>query len=237
MSSYTGWLHFPPTIFAELGVLPPMRTVSTSSRFFKGLQNICRHEIIYRLLLPSTLLRMFHQRHPSFMTTCILMQATLGLRAGQMLLITPEHFINNTHHHVPPFKKCKTSSLLPIMHVPPTLLHRFLYYAVSTHLPIVRLTVAQYERKFTNTVKKLGCQLSSHSARHAFATIQALLNVAIFIIAQHLCHADPETSRTYIHELSAQELQVIYAHPELFIPIQQKGIVSLPHCSSLLMAK
>ena len=89
---------------------------------------------------------------------------------------------------------------------------------------------ATYAKAFAAALKKLHINDSTHAARHAFATIQSILQVAIPIIGKYMLHAKPEyTTPAYIHPLSAAEVQIIMKHPELFIPISpHTKLVSSP---------
>ena len=76
-------------------------------------------------------------------------------------------------------------------------------------------------------MKGLGAAMSSHSARHFFATLHNFLKVPLDTIGGNLIHKKPnQTTATYIHELTATEAKIVLMNPKLFIPLQPNQLAS-----------
>ena len=225
--------HAPSTIdqklshlqfFSELGVFPPIRC-KAQRRLIQGLQAIKPLLLTPHQLLPSTLLLLHLLHNPTLIHTSILLQALVGLRGGQMILISPA-MLKHGVHVVPPFKKTKFTTLLPLSHVNPIILQRFIAYGSNPLLPILHLTKDQYRRAFSSALSQIGFKYenTTHSARHTFGSIQWLLTNNLELVQQHLIHKSPKTTKTYIHVFDISEQQIILQHPELFQPIQAPQI-------------
>ena len=216
IDQYLSHLQF----FAKMGLLPPMRQPK-HRLFIKGLTKVVNHTIPLRLLLPSTIVRLFHATPRTLILDAMLFQWAVGLRGGHLLHITPEHILQNSFLHVPPYKHCTSSNLLPMAQVPKVILSRFLSYAKDPQIPIVPWNKPMYHNTFKRAMASLGLHQTSHSLRHAFATIQQLLNSPIQLIGAYMIHANPtKTTPTYLHSLPPCEVQCIINHPDLFIPLQ-----------------
>ena len=205
--------------FSSMGLLPLLRT-DQHTMFIKGLTNIVHHQIPERIIPPTILWSMFNASKRSLILDAILYQAFTGLRLGQMLLITPNHILLNSRQILPPFKKCRITNCLPLHHVHPLIISRFLSHATHQDAPIISMSADQYAAAFASILKAYKVPTSTHAARHSFATIQSILKVPIEIIAQYLLHVSPLTTKGYLHPLSPSEVQAIMQHPELFITIQ-----------------
>ena len=143
-----------------------------------------------------------------------------------MVKITPMHLLG-TVHLIPPYKKCKTTTTLPLSHIPPKILHNFRRHATDDFSPILTYTAATYKLKFATALKGLGAAMSSHSARHYFATLHNFLKVPLDLIGQHLIHKKPsQTTASYIHALPPTEAKIVLDNPELFLPLQPDQFVS-----------
>ena len=213
--------------FAELGALPPMPLLGRK-RLITGISHVLQHVIYYDLLLPSHFLTLFFSKVSTPMKDAILLQCSIGFRAGQMSILTAQNFLqNNTQLLVTPFKRCKQTAILPLSHVYPPLISNFLKHAPSPYTPVLGLTAAAYKTQFQLTMKQLGTKLTSHSARHFFSTVQKILGTHLMTIGHHLRHADPKgTTPTYCHELPAAEIQLLLKHPALFKAISTPTLVS-----------
>ena len=214
--------------FAELGIFTANTMRSRQSRrFIKGLYKLTNYAPIKRVLQPHVMLHLYSITCPSLMEVAILFQIATGLRGGQMVLITPNHIINKIYQVVPPYKHKKTSTMLSLEHVPPSIVTNFLHFAKAATKPILAMSGDQYKKKFTTTLLKLGYHLTSHAARRAFASIQNFHKVPIALIGAFLLHANPMTTTpTYIFDISVDEALIVLQHPELFIPIKQSLLVS-----------
>jgi len=205
--------------FTELQLLPQIRTAA-SKRLIKGLRRLYTKASTLQFLFPSTVLLLFLIIRPTLMQAAILFQAFTGLRGGQMVKITPLHILNATHHIVPPYKKCKVTTMLPLDHVHPAIVLNFLAYQRSSTTPILAMTANQYKKKFKSTLAEFGYDNTSHDARRFFATYNNFLKVPIPLIGMHLIHQNAlRTTPTYIYSLEAAESLVILKHPELFKPL------------------
>ena len=160
--------------FTDLGLLPQMRATS-QRRFFKGLKSIRGQVLALECLLPSIVLRMFLLDEPTMMMDAILFQAFTGLRAGQMLLITPEHLPDLSYHIIPPFKHTRSTNMMPLQHVPAKIVANFLKHAKDPYAPILPMTAQAYKRRFVQTLATLDQHMASHAARRFFATYQSFL--------------------------------------------------------------
>ena len=210
----------------DLGILPEIRTPLTV-KFIHGLTNVVAHTTTVPFLPPSLLLKIFNLPLTTMIQDAILFQSFTGLRGGQMVKITPAHLLNDQHHLVPPYKKCKTTTMLSLRHVHPKILHNFKRHATDDFCPILPYTAATYKAKFATTMKGLGSAMSSHSARHFFATIHNFLQVPLDCIGGNLIHKRPsQTTGTYIHALSPLEAKIVLHNPKLFIPLQSNQLVS-----------
>lgn len=232
-STYVACCHkrAPSTLFQHAShvsflnqMCPPMLPgpLIHAKKLIGGLKRICMTAEHPKFLPPSFLWSLSKLRKPSYIYICIQMQAKLGLRAGHFAILCPFHF---THATVllPPFKFQLTSVLLSIEHVPLWLLKAFLSPAKrGSHSPIIPWSPEQYKKLFTKVTKAHHILCATHGARHTFATIQAALNTPRPVLAQHLLHKDVKTTFIYVHELSPEELAIIAAHPEYFIPCSFK---------------
>ena len=144
-----------------------------------------------------------------------------------MILLNPS-MLQHGMHVVPPFKKQKHTTLLPLSHVNPAIIARFLAFATGPFTPILRMTKAQYRSAFKQTLIEIGASNTTHSARHIFASIQFFLTHQLTTVQRHLIHQVPKTTLTYIHELPESERSVILANPLLFMPIQLPQLAPLP---------
>ena len=212
--------------FTDLGVLPQIRTPLTV-KFIQGLTNVVKHTVNVKFLLPSMILRIFNLPTSTIIQDAILMQAFTGLRGGQMVLITPSHLLNGQHHLVPPYKRNNNTTVLSLRHVHPKILNNFLRHATTDYAPILPYTSMQYKDKFASAMKALGTVMSSHSARHFFATLHNFLKSPLQLIGDNLIHKNaPHTTPTYIHALSTTEAKLILNNRHLFITLQPDKFVS-----------
>ena len=211
----------------QIGIIPQLKTPGLQ-RFINGLTVITAHEILIRLILPSTVVRLSFMLPRSLIIDAILFQVAVGLRGGQMLLITPRHILPHASHMIaPPYKRCKVSTMLPLQHVNPQILQRFLSHATDDYAPIIPWSKRIYANKFATVLENINIRDTSHAARHTFASIQFLLTSDIDLVGGYLIHQDPsKTTKTYIHSFPPEEIQIIYKHPELFIPLTALKIVS-----------
>ena len=219
--------HSHISTLGQIGIIPQLKAPGLQ-RFITGMTAITDHQILVRLLLPSTVLKIFLLKPRSLIVDAILFQVAVGLRGGQMLLITPSHMLNNASHMiVPPYKRCKVTTMLPLLHVNPTIITRFLSHATDDHAPIIPWIKSTYARKFAKLLKDINIRDTSHAARHTFASIQFVLTADVDLIGGYLIHQDPsKTTKTYIHSFPPAEIQIIYKHPDLFVPLSTIKIVS-----------
>ena len=212
--------------FADLGLLPQMRA-SSQRRFFKGLKNIRGAVLALEYLPPSLVLRIFMLDQTTLMMDAILFQAFTGLRAGQMLLVTPEHIPDLLYHIMPPFKHTRATNMMPLHHVPAKIVTNFLRHAKDKFAPVIPMTAQAYKANFVKTMKSLDKHLASHAARRFFATYQHFLHSSINVIGNYMLHVNPKkTTVNYVGELPAAEANIILQHPEIFIPLSSALIVT-----------
>jgi len=217
--------------FVELGLLDNARQ-RHQRKTLSGLHNVMQFTIKDKLFLPSMSLSLFRMTTTNIFQDAVLLQSLVGLRGGQMLLLSPNKLLNYRTHVVPPYKKCLHQTVLPLNHVPPVVIDRFLRWAASPTSPILNVTKKQYQKEFSKICVSLGYKFSSQSARHSFASCQTVLGVPILTVGEHLCHADPlRTTKTYIHLLPDPEISLILNHQELFQPALPRLCIS--HVQSL----
>ena len=210
--------------FAQLGLFPPVRELA-QRRFLDGLTKLLNYTPKRSLLPPSLIVTMFNSPS-SLMVDSILFQSQVGLRGGQMVKITPHHLLP-TIHMVPPYKHCKVLTLLPLQHVNPDILARFLSHATAPHLPIVNLSAKQYKDYFASTIMTFGYKRTSHAARRTFATVHDFLKSPPTVLASHLIHANSKTTmKSYVLALGTTEGIVVLSHPELFKALPNQQLVS-----------
>ena len=139
-----------------------------------------------------------------------------------MALLKPHQIQSGRSHIVPPYKKAKYTSVLPMSHIPPEFVNAMLTMATAPDKPILGLTKVQYRQAFKQVCNELDIAFTPHAARHLFCSYQALLAVPQDVRAAHMVHADPEktTRVVYTHELSTQEKAIVFGNPDIFKPAQ-----------------
>ena len=168
------------------------------------------------MLPPSFLLTLAYLEQPQLIHIAVQMQAQLGLRAGQMVLILPIHLKTPGRILVPKFKKQKHAVLLPTEHIPEWLLRAFLSYSKNDLVPILPWTGEQYRTKFKQLTATYQLKHASHSARHTFASVRKLLGDPLHIISCRLIHSSEKSVYNYLHELTDQEKHLVNANPAYF---------------------
>jgi len=193
----------------------------TPTQTIKGLRELCQITSQPKVLPPSYLIKLAELKAPTFEQLCVQMQAALGLRATHFAKLCPVHYHAATVL-LPPFKFQSHSVLISLHHVPAWLLSAYLHHPRANqrdvHSPIIPWSSDQYKKIFRALAAHLGLNYSTHSARHTFATVQAMLRVPRQVIAQYLVHKNVSTTAIYIHSLSMKEQQCIAAHQEYFKP-------------------
>ena len=218
----------------ELGLLDSARQ-RHQRKILSGLHNVMQYTIKDKLFLPSMSLSLLRMTTTNKFQDAVLLQSLVGLRGGQMLLLSPNKLLNYRMHVVPPYKKCLQQTVLPLNHVPPVVIDRFLRWATSPTSPILNVAKKQYQQEFSKICLSLGYKFTSQYARHCFASCQHVLGVPTITVGEHLCHADPRrTTKTYIHTMPDQEITLILNHPELFQPALPRLCISHVRSSQLL---
>ena len=222
LNQYLSHLQF----FHDLGVLPNIRT-SQTLKFITGLSHVVKHNFIARFLPPSLIYRIFQLDSTDIILDTIMFQAFNGLRGGHVVQILPSHIVNLTYFLVPPYKKCTTTTVLSLQHIPKKIIQNFLRHATDDSTPIINFTKQSYKYHFHKKLQSMGIDLTSHSARHFFGTLQNFLDTSIQSIGHHLIHKKPaQTTPTYIHNLSPMEAKIVISNPQLFKPLHSVKFVS-----------
>lgn len=206
--------------FQELGYIPSV-SFDGYTRFFTGLNNIKGKPTAINYLSPTVLLAIFNNPTPTKIEAAILFQAVTGLRAGHLCVITAEQLPNQQYMLVPPYKHRKTLTLLPLAHVHPTILKNFLKYSTNPSLPVLGMAPATYKSAFKKTMQAYGISRTTHTARHAFATIHYFLKSPVDRIGHYLLHQQPQqTTVAYIHDLSAAEGLTVMNNRHFFLSLK-----------------
>jgi len=218
--------------FATMGVLAEGR-VPAHKQLIRGIIHTHPEKCTVKYLPPSAVLRIAHMTDPSPVHIGMCFQSTSGLRGGQLVLLKPHQIQSGRSHIVPPYKKAKFTSVLPMSHIPPQFVNAMLSLASSSDRPILGLTKVQYRQAFKQVCAELDIAFTPHAARHLFCSYQALLGVPAEVRAAHLVHADPvkTTERVYTHELSAQEKAIVFGNTDIFKPahpLYQFGAIQAP---------
>ena len=190
-------------------------------RLVKGLAKLTLAAAGPTFLPPSLVVTLFSLKDPDPIHKAIVFQSSVGLRCGQMVRVQPQHVPNHESMLHPPFKKALHSLLLPINHVNPVVIDRFVKLGKDPHTPILNLTAAQYRSHFKRVCHDYGYKLTTHSARHTFVCVQTVLGTPLPIIGAHVVHKQPKrTTPQYQHDVGQEETLVVLRHPELFKPAQ-----------------
>ena len=176
-------------------------------RYFKGLNKITPMIADKKLYLPpSFIVRLATMQDPGLIHLSIQMQMYLGLRGGHFSILEPQMFMDR-NVLLPPFKFQKRPVLLPLHHVPPALLEKFLLMCNQEHYaPLLPWLPSTYKKKFREVTLELGLPNASHSARHTFGTIQAILGTDMNIIQRYLIHKRGKTTEVYVHSMTSREV-------------------------------
>ena len=159
------------------------------------------------MLPPSFLISLALLEEPQLIHIAVQLQAAIGLRAGQMTLITPMHLLTQGQMIAPPFKRQKLTVLLDIMHVPKWLVDAFLSFQKNGFSPILPWTTPQYRAHFKSLCVSYQLPQTSHAARHTYASIHRFLNEPLPMISQILIHKGECTIDKYLHSISEEEQQ------------------------------
>jgi len=190
-------------------------------RYFKGLAKLIPGITAKysKYLPPWFIVKLYRMEKPELIHLAILVQFYLATRAGHFTMLEPQHFMAG-NVMLPPFKFQKRAVLLPLHHLPPGLLEKFLSLCGSQHYaPLLPWLPSTYKKMFKTITLELGLSNASHSARHAFASIQAILGTQLDIIQRYLIHKRTiTTEKTYVHSMSAEDIATILANPDIFIP-------------------
>ena len=171
------------------------------------------------ILPPSFLITISLLENPHLIHVAVEFQAAVGLRAGQMVMVKPQHLTSSKGFMIaPPFKKQKLTLLLNITHIPEGLVNKFLSFSQNWFSPILPWTTPQYRAKFKELCAAYRLPHASHAARHTYATVHRFLNEPLGLIASVLIHKQEKTVETYLHTLSPEEMQVVLCHPHYFRP-------------------
>ena len=144
------------------------------------------------------------------------MQAAIGLRAGQMTMMSPMHLLTPGQLIAPPFKRQKLTVLLNIEHVPVWLINAFLSFQKNGFSPVIPWTTPQYRAKFKSVCEGYRLPNTSHAARHTYASVHRFLHEPLDQISELLIHKGTKTLETYLHPICIAEQQVIMQYPEYF---------------------
>ena len=188
-------------------------------KYFKGISKFTPVRVPKKKYLPpSFIVRLAKQEDPELIYLAVQMQCYLGVRAGHFSLLEPQQFMG-MNVILPPFKFQKRPVLMPLYHIPVELLKKFLSLCNQEQFaPLLPWLPATYKKKFKEITLQLGLPNASHSARHTFGSIQAILGTAMDIIQRYLIHKRGKTTEIYVHSMTSSEIAVILAHPSLFIP-------------------
>ena len=168
------------------------------------------------ILPPSFLLALSHLEQPQLIHIAMQLQAMTGLRGGQMVLIIRAHLLTPGRLVVPPYKHQKSTTVVPVDHIPHWLLTAFLSAAKSDLTPILPWTGPQYRSKFKQVTTSYRLPQASHSARHTFACVRRILGDPLQLISTRLIHKQGKTTSNYLHPMPAQEELLVNSHPEYF---------------------
>jgi len=186
-------------------------------RLLQGLGKLAIASVIKHILPPSHLITLSLLEKPLQIHTTTQMQALTGLRGGHLCLITPLHLATEGVMITPPFKRQKHTLMLDIQHVPKWLVKQFLSHQRNGYSPILPWTPKQYQAKFKQSCAEFRLPSTSHAARHTYASVHAFLNEPPALISQILIHKAQRTLKTYIHQLSEFEQQVVLDNPGYFM--------------------
>ena len=188
-------------------------------RFYKGLANVQPLQSVkQKFLPPAFIVKLTKLESPQLIHIAILVQFYLGIRAGHFSILEPQMFLGR-NVILPPFKFQKRPVMLPLCHVPHKLLEQFFSLCGSeSYAPLLPWLPATYKRKFKEVTLELGLPNASHSARHTFGTVQAVLGSEMEIIQRYLIHKRGKTTETYVHTMSSRDIATVLANPLIFIP-------------------
>ena len=186
------------------------------SKLVQGLAKFSTHSSLENMLPPSFLISLSLLEQPQLIHIAIQLQASIGLRAGQMTMITPMHLLTPGQLIAPPFKLQKFTVLLSVEHVPVWLIHAFLSFQQNGFSPILPWTTPQYRAKFKEVCVTYKLPQTSHAARHTYASVHRFLNEPLPMISQILIHKGADTVETYLHAISLAEQKIIMEHPDYF---------------------
>jgi len=191
----------------------------SGSRLAPGLACTSLASLRKSILPPSFLLTLANLEKPQLLEAAIQFQALTGLRAGQMTILMPAHLATEGKLMIVPFKHQTLPQVVDIHHVPRWLVLLLLSFKKSMFTPILPWTPAQYQLLFSRLTSAYKLKLSTHSARHTFASVMKFLAVPLSVIATSMTHKQAKTLTPYLHALSPDEQQVVLAHPQYFTPI------------------
>ncbi len=194
-------------------------TAVVGSKVVQGLGTYAKLTQITLMLPPAYLLTLANHTKPSQLELCVQFQALTGLRAGQLVLITPQHLLTEGTLLAQPFKHQKLTQVLNIRVVPTWLVQKFLSFATNPALPILPWTAEQYERKFKKLAAQYHAPQGSHAARHFFASLHKYLGDPLQLIARSMIHKEVESVETYLHSFTHAEQLLIMQHPDYFMPL------------------
>ena len=113
-----------------------------------------------------------------------------------MVLMKPHQIQSGRTHIVPPYKKAKYTSVMPMTHIPAQFVSTMMSMATASDRPLLGLTKAQYGQAFKQVCSELDIDFTPHAARHLFASYQALLATPLPVVAAHMVHSDPVNNHT-----------------------------------------
>ena len=96
---------------------------------------------------------------------------------------------------------------------------QFLSFKTSEHTHVLPWTPDTYKANYKKLTAAYGLPHASHASRHTFATIQRFLNVPLPRIAQAMTHATGKTLPGYLHNLPAEDQQVVLENTDYFQPL------------------
>ena len=152
---------------------------------------------------------------PTLMQTAVQLQTLLGLRGGHFCMLRPCDF-NANSLLLPPFKFQKIPVLLCTLHVPTWLIKTYLSRQTSYYAPIIPWSAATYKSKYKKLTQAYKLCKASHSSRHTFASLHAALSTPLSTVAQYMVHVRETTTKTYVHELSKEDYNLLLEHPDYF---------------------
>jgi len=200
------------------GLTPPLLPGGEikMNKLVQGLAKFSTYSSKKNMLPPSFLISLSLLEQPQLIHIAVQMQAAIGLRAGQVCMITPLHLVTQGMLLAPPFKRQKLTMLLNIEHVPEWLIKAFLSFQKNGFSPIIPWTPPQYRAKFKELCASYRLPHTSHAARHTYASVHRFLGEPLPLISQLLIHKGLKTIDTYLHPLTVAEQDIVRANPDYF---------------------